>query len=141
MKAKLNFKRIISNLFIGVFILTVSSELVAQEKKSTDLKDFKIVIEKTDTGISMTCKNGCAWKELTFSLKDDKPQAIDEYGMTELNENSPDKDANLADLLFTIIKTKEGIILKGIEGTAWTDLSFSLSKNKQQAIDQMGMTE
>jgi len=138
---KLNFKKVISSIFIGIFILTVSSELVALEKKSTDLKDFKIVIEKTDTGIKLTCKNGCAWTELTFSLKDYKPQTIDEYGMTELNNNSTDKDADLADLLFTLTKTKEGIILKGIEGTAWTDLSFSLSNNKQLTIDQMGMIE
>ena len=124
-----------------IFVLAAGSELQAQEKKPADLKDFKFVIEKTDSGIKMTCQNGCAWKELTFSLNDNKPQAIDEYGMTEVNKNSSDKDVNLADFLFTVTKTEDGIILKGIEGTAWTDLSFSLSKNQQQAIDQMGMTE
>jgi hypothetical protein len=43
--------------------------------------------------------------------------------------------------LFTITKTNDGIVLKGIEGTAWTDLSFSLSENGRQAIDQFGMTK
>ena len=139
MKTKLNFKQLIQDVLIVVFVLTASSELLAQEKKSTDLKDFKVLVEKTDNGIKMICENGCAWKELTYSINDYKPQAIDEYGMTELNKNSSNKDSNLTDFLFTLTKTEKGINLKGIEGTAWTDLSFSLSKNKQQAIDQLGM--
>jgi len=61
--------------------------------------------------------------------------------MTELEKNSSDKDANLADFLFTISKTENGIVLKGIEGTAWTDLTFSLDENGRQAIDQLGMTK
>ena len=139
MKTKLNFKQLIIDVLIVVFVLTASSELLAQEKKSTDLKDFKVLVEKTDNGIKMICENGCAWKELTYSINDYKPQAIDEYGMTELNKNSLDKDSNLTDFLFILTKTEKGIKLKGIEGTARTDLSFSLSKNKQKAIDQLGM--
>lgn len=141
MKTKLNFKKLISNTLIALFILTASSELVAQEKKSDDLKNFKVVVEKTDNGIKMQSVEGSAWIDLSFSINNDRPQAIDEYGMTELNKISSDKDSNLADFLFTITKTKKGIVLKGIEGTAWTDLSFSLLENGKQAIDQFGMTK
>jgi hypothetical protein len=77
---------------------------------------------------------------LSFNLKNDQTQAIVEYGMTELNKVSSKKDSNLADFLFTITKTDSGIKLKGIEGTAWIDLSFSLTKNKKQAFDQYGVT-
>jgi len=140
MKTKFNLKRVIPNLLIVVFALTVNSELIAQEKKSTDLKDFKIVVEKTENGIKMQSINGSAWIDLTFSINNDRPQAIDEYGMAELNKISSKKDSNLADFLFTITKTEKGIVLKGIEGTAWTDLSFSLAENGKQAIDQFGMT-
>lgn len=141
MKTKLNFKRLIQNLLITAFVLTASSELVAQDKKSTDLKDFKVVVEKTKNGIKLQSIKGSAWIDLTFNLKNDSPQAIDEYGMTELNNISPTKDSNLADFLFTITKTEKGIVLKGIEGTAWTDLNFSLAENGKQAIDQYGMTK
>ncbi|WP_299388314.1 hypothetical protein [uncultured Lacinutrix sp.] len=141
MKTKLNFKKLISNTLIALFILTASSELVAQEKKSNDLKNFKVVVEKTDNGIKMQSVEGSAWIDLSFSINNDRPQAIDEYGMTELNKISSDKDSNLADFLFTITKTENGIVLKGIEGTAWTDLSFSLLENGKQAIDQFGMTK
>ena len=53
MKTKLNFKKLIQNLLIAALVLTANSELIAQEKKSTDLKDFKVVVEKTKNGIKM----------------------------------------------------------------------------------------
>ncbi|GGW24418.1 hypothetical protein GCM10007383_06090 [Arenibacter certesii] len=139
MKAKLNFTKPMLNLLIAVFLLTASSKLIAQEKKSTDLKDFKVIVEKTENGIKMQSVKGSAWLDLSFSINNDRPQAIDEYGMTELDKISSDKDANLADFLFTVSKTENGIVLKGIEGTAWTDLSFSLPENGKQEIDQYGM--
>jgi hypothetical protein len=141
MKTKFNFKRLIQNLLIAVFALIASSDLIAQEKKSSDLKDFKVVVEKTKNGIKIQSLKGSAWTELTFSIKSDRPQAIDEYGMTDLGKIPSEKDSNFADFLFTIIKTESGIVLKGIKGTAWTELSFSLPKNGKQAIDQFGMTK
>jgi arginine repressor len=141
MKTKLNFRKLITHSLIAVFVLTASSELIAQEKKSDDLKNFKVVVEKTDNRIKMQSLEGSAWIDLSFSIKNDRPQAIDEYGKTELNKISSKKNSNLADFLFTITKTENGIILKGIEGTAWTDLSFTLLENGKQTIDQFGMTK
>jgi arginine repressor len=141
MKTKLNFRKLITNTLMAAFVLTASSELIAQEKKADDLKSFKVVVEKTENGIKMQSIEGSAWVDLSFSVNNDKPQAIDEYGMTELNKISSDKDSNLTNFLFTITKTENGIVLKGIEGTAWTDLSFSLLENRKQAIDQFGMTK
>lgn len=139
MKATMNFTRPMLNLLITLFVLSASANFVAQEKKSTDLQDFKIIVEKTENGIKMWSFKGCAWNDLTFSIDNDHSQAIDEYGMTKLNQISSKKDANLADFLFTISKTENGIILKGIEGTAWTDLSFYLPVNGKQEINQFGM--
>jgi hypothetical protein len=141
MKTKFNFKKLIKNVLIAILFLTASSELIAQEKKLNDLNNFKIVLEKTDNGIKMQSIEGSAWIDLSFSINNDRPQAIDEYGMTELDKISPEKDIRFTDFLFTITKTKNRIVLKGIEGTAWTDLSFSIPKNGKQAIDQFGMTD
>ena len=138
MKTKLDFRKALSLLIVALLFLTATSELIAQEK-STELKDFKIIIEKTDYGIKMKSIEGSAWTDLSFNLNNNRPQAVDEYGITELNNVSKNKDKNLADFLFTINKTENGIQLKGIEGTVWTDLKFSLDKNKKQAIDQYGM--
>ena len=141
MKTKLNFKRLIPNFVILVFVLITSCNQNTQEKKSTNLKDFKVVVENTENGIKMQCVEGSAWIDLTFSVDKDQYQAIDEYGMAELGNISSEKNSNLADFLFTVMKTENGIALKGIEGTAWTDLSFSIAENAKQAIDQFGMTK
>ncbi|MGM0651117.1 MAG: hypothetical protein ACQES1_11515 [Bacteroidota bacterium] len=137
---KLNFKSPVLNLLIVFLVLTASSELVAQKKSSSDLKNFKLIVEKTENGIKMQSLEGSAWINLSFSLNDDQAQAIDEYGMTDMDDPVANKEANLADYLFTISKTDEGIKLKGIHGTAWTDLSFSLAANERKVIDQNGMT-
>ncbi len=114
---------------------------MAQEQGSADFKEFKITIEKTDNGLKMYNHKGSAWINLSFSDINDKPQAIDEYGMTQSGKASANKDPKLADYLLTIIKTKDGITLTGIEGTAWKELSFTLPENGKQSIDQFGMTE
>lgn len=131
----------ISKLLIGLFVITVGSKSMAQEKISTDLKEFKITIEKTENGLKMQSDKGSAWVDLSFNLPNDKSQAIDENGMTQLGELPTKRDLKFADYLFTITKTKEGITLNGIEGTAWKELSFSLQENGRQAIDQFGMTK
>ena len=89
----------------------------------------------------MQSLKGSAWNDLSFSLPNYQPQTIDEYGMTGLDKVSTNKDANLADYLFTVTKTKDGIKLIGLAGTAWKELSFTLPPNGQQVIDQFGMTE
>lgn len=127
--------------FTALCVMTISSESLAQEKNSADLKEFKITIEKTDNGLKMQSDMGSAWIDLSFSLSNNRPQAIDENGMTQLGKVATNKDSKLADYLFTITKTKEGITLTGIEGTAWKELSFSLHRNGKQAINQFGMTE
>lgn len=139
MKPKLNFAKPILNLLVAVFALTVSSKLIAQEKKSTELKDFKIVVEGTENGIKLLSTTGSAWIDLSFSLDNDRPQAIDEYGMTDLDKTSSEKDANLADYLFTVSKNENKVVLKAIAGTAWTNLRFILPQNGKQEIDQYGM--
>lgn len=141
MKTKSTFKNLLTKSLISVFLWTLSSELIAQEQSSSDFKDFKITIEKTDDGLKMHSSKGSAWFDLSFNLPNDKPHAIDEYGMTQLDKVSSDTDSKLADYLFTITKTKNGINLIGIDGTAWKELSITLPKNGKQTIDQFGMTE
>ncbi len=139
MKTKTNFKRPFSIIVLVILFMTGTAELIAQNK-TAELKDFKLIVEKTDNGIKMKSEKGSAWLDLSFSLNNYRPQAVDEYGMTNLKNVSENKDENLADFLLTITKTEDGIELKGIEGTAWTELKFSLTENKQQAFDQFGMT-
>lgn len=140
MNKTFNFKRRIINLVIAAIFFTASSQLIAQEA-SADLKSFKISIENTNDGIKLTSLEGSAWTDLGFSLKNGKAQAIDEYGMTILNNVASLKDETLADFLFTITKSSTGLVLKGIEGTAWKDLNLSLALNQKQIINQLGIVD
>ncbi len=127
---------------IAVFLLVLMPGSMAQGEDSTEIKDFEITIEKTDRGIRMQSSNGSAWLNLGFRLSPDTPQAIDEWGMTGLDNVSADKDPKLADYLFKISYTKEGeISLTGLEGTAWKELSFTVPGNGKQAVNQFGMIE
>ncbi len=51
LKTKLTTNQTIVNLIIVALFLGASSVITAQEKKSIDLKVFKIIVEKTDNGL------------------------------------------------------------------------------------------
>lgn len=138
MKTKINLEILIKNLLVFALLSANYNQVLAQDTK---VNDFKVVVEKTKTGIKMQSIKGTSWIDLTFTLNDNRPQAIDEYGITELSNISNDKNPKLADFLFTITKTSEGVLLKGLKGTAWRELSFSLKNDKRRAIDQFGMTK
>lgn len=139
MKTKLNLTQLTRNILIALSLIIVSS--CGQPPKKNESASFKLVVERTNGGIKMKSVKGTAWTDLSFSLNIEQTQVIDEWGMTTLNGISTKKDSNFANLLFTIKMTDNNIVLKGIEGTAWTDLSFTLPKNEKQAIDEFGMTE
>ncbi len=140
MKTKSKIERLLTTILIALFVITVGSKSIAQEKISANLKEFRITIERTDNGLKLQSDNGSAWIDLSFSLSKNNPQSIDEYGLTQLGKVSTIKDPKLADYLFAITETNEGITLTGVEGTAWKELSFSLEQNGRQSINQFGMT-
>lgn len=130
-------RKVVSLLVFGMLVL--GAELFAQSSTENDLKDFKIVLEKNQDGlISMKSLKGSAWLELSFSLDADGVQAVDEYGMTKVGTNSSYQDSELTNFLFTVSTTEDGIRLKGLEGTAWTELTFSLDMDEAKEFNQFG---
>ncbi|OPZ29798.1 MAG: hypothetical protein BWZ00_01051 [Bacteroidetes bacterium ADurb.BinA174] len=150
MKTKSNNKRLLTAISIGLLVVTAIIVLfvkvfnpkpIVKEETCANLKDFIITIEMTDNGIKMQSLEGSTWVDLSFHPLTKIPQAIDEYGMTKLWKVSNEKNPNLADYLITIAKTKNGVNLKGLEGTAWEKLNFSLQNGDKQSINQFGMTD
>ena len=141
MKTNSTFSKLFSQMLIAVCLFILSAEIRAQKLNNSALKSFEITIEMTDKGLKMHSSEGSAWIDLSFSLTADKPQAIDEYGMTSVGQVNSEKDPKLADYLFTITINKDGITLTGVEGTAWKVLNFTLSDNGKQTINQFGMTD
>ncbi|MDX1471663.1 MAG: hypothetical protein R3213_09225 [Flavobacteriaceae bacterium] len=130
-------------LVAALLIIFVScNKKLSPQTSEVQIGDFLIFVEKSnDDRITLYCKEGCAWKELSYALPIGKRlQAIDEFGMTNAQKPTPIKDKTLSNFLFTLQTTDSGIYLEGIEGTAWTKLSFSLQPYSKQAINQNGMT-
>jgi len=114
--------------------------------KLDSISPFRFSIETTKNGIKLTNTKGCAFKELTFSLFEGDTQAIDQFGMRELNKKGKIiktkkvKDDNLASFVLTITKVKEGeFVLKGIEGTDWLRLGVSCRDICYPIINQSGV--
>ena len=139
MKAFKNYQSLITSILFTCFLLTVNSCQTTKERPPV-LNDFQISIEKKGNEIAMQCEKGCAWINLSYQ-NDRDAQAINELGMTALDEDRASKDENLSEFLFTISKTTEGVSLKGMEGNAWIDLSFALSNGEKQMINQLGMMD
>jgi|688.fasta_scaffold16494_17 hypothetical protein len=126
--------RISSLLLLSFLFLLSTTSVKAQEEKRPAIADFHITIQNTPNGIALTSSKGSAWVTLEFTLPYDKPQTINEYGMAD-----PVKGLENGSYLFTITRTQSGIKLKGLQGTAWIDLGFSIPSSKAQSIDQLGM--
>lgn len=109
-------------------------------ERNSDLKDFKIEFQSTNNGLKLIGKKGTAFKVLSFSLKENVQQGIDQFGMTTPATKKNTKDDNLAEFEFTIEKVNKEYLLVGKKGTAWTRLSFTFSPTNKAIVDQNGVT-
>lgn len=135
-------KPLLSTIALCAFLMVgISQSASSQKVTAPEIASFLILIETTDDGFKMVCKEGCTWKELRFDLKPYKPQAIDQWGMTSpAKHQEQPKDANLASFLFTVKKVKKnGVDLEATEGTAWKKLGFrGPGTESRQYIDAYG---
>ncbi|HRP43692.1 MAG TPA: hypothetical protein PLU27_02890 [Ginsengibacter sp.] len=137
MKNTISPKVLLSGAFFFFFSSLWSISGNAQSIQPEQSHNFQIFVEKTADGIMLKSTKGTAWINLSFSLRDYQEMTIDEFGMVDPDATGADNsDKALADFCFTIMKTREGIVLKGRKGTAWKELTFSLPMDKSQVIDQ-----
>ena len=114
-----------------LLILSTSNSF-SQQKSSTNLSEFIITISQNENSILLESSDGCAWKELKFDTQ--KEQGIDNFGIS--NSDASDNDLKF---YFTLVRTKTGLKLKGIKGTTWKELSFTVEKNKKYEITKSGV--
>ena len=48
---------------------------------AAQVAQFHVTVQRTEAGVKMQCQEGCAWKELSFSLREGTAQAVDAMGM------------------------------------------------------------
>ncbi|GIV61076.1 MAG: hypothetical protein KatS3mg043_2165 [Rhodothermaceae bacterium] len=71
----------------AVVILAVAAfQRPAGPSAEAELADFTITVERSEDGIRLTCSEGCAWTELTWTAPPDRPQTVNEFGMTDSEE-------------------------------------------------------
>lgn len=135
------FSSFLALLVASLLFCSVPAMTLAQSDGPPEVSDFTLVLETSEETIHLTCKNGCAWTELTFSAAvGDAPQGVDQYGMTPLSRPQSRQQAGLANFVVTIKQTEDGVSLKGVEGTAFKTLTFGPVPEDGQAVDQYGMT-
>ncbi len=134
-------KLFIKTVILILFLISVSDILSAQNK-TTQESSFKITIALKDDVIKLTSENGCSWKELSFQLKRNETQIIDQFGMLSKTRNATTQDKNLAIFQFSIRRTAQGVSLKRLKGPSMKDFSLStpMTNNSIIVLDQNGIT-
>jgi hypothetical protein len=138
MKKFIERSAVIRAFLFTLLMVGTTCYLIAQEAVSPKHSPFSVVISKTDQGFKLICTQGCAWKELTFTIPEGKPQAIDEFGMRTLTKNITIEESNPSKFLFTLAVVEGGLKLKGMKGTSWQELGFTCPSNCRQTIDENG---
>ncbi|WP_405351397.1 hypothetical protein [Nonlabens sp. Asnod3-H03] len=125
-----------------ILILFSSSLLFSSEKVKNDEKEFLISIEMLENNeLQLVCTEGCAWETLSFTLSNNEnDRMVNTYGLNVIENQDTNPNKGLALFLFSVQKSGNGLQLKGIKGTRWTDLNFSLRKDKPASVDNAGVT-
>ena len=107
---------------------------------------FRIVVGFTDEEIVLECTQGCAWTDTSWGPVGPAfdAVAVDAFGMTStsrvLGEREFDalQESGLALFLITVQRTEDGVQLRGLEGSLWTDLGWTC-ESCSVAVDGRGM--
>jgi len=134
--SKHNTAFLILTIFLSAIIGNTS---FSQSSANTLVGEFEILVTETEKGIALKCKSGCAWTDLSFTIKNTyKPYGIGELGMLDIKEENKVKQGKLQNFFFTVQKTDKGLKFKGIGGTAWVDLSYSSTIDRVFKLTQEG---
>src|SRR3954454_6753108 len=93
---------VLSITLFSMLMLGITSGLLAQNGLTTKEAKFLIIVETTNDNVKLTCKEGCAWKELSFSLELNYIQGIDQNGMASLESGKARETGNLSRFHFAI---------------------------------------
>ncbi|EMR04247.1 hypothetical protein [Cesiribacter andamanensis] len=116
-----------------LLLLALSPSLHAQET-GAKTAEFTWELNVDKDRITIRCAEGCAFTNLAFSSN--RTVTLNQVGMLDLAKN-PD-EASSSDFLITYQKKGNKVILTGIKGVAWTELSF-IAGRASYTLDQNGL--
>ncbi len=103
-------------------------------EKNTDENLFLVTAEIKGNTIELKCESGCRWSQIEIE-REGKAQIINDFGFSEGNTLQTDI------FTFSVSQIGSEITLKGLKGTIWNNLRFSLAENKKQAFNQFGIVD
>lgn len=125
-----------------MLLILLNINTFAQGSKPNKPKKFAITIENVGNDVlKFKCPSNCAWLELSFYSKYKPMELLDEYGMTTVGYSRTTIDERLADFLFSVDLKDDKIFLKGLHGTAWTELNFPLPTGGIRTFNETGVEE
>ncbi len=96
---------------------------------------FQLVTSIDNNRVTMTCTEGCAFEELTFTAAQDFPRIVTFYGLAGKEPN--DQETAFA---FVLRRTATGVRLKSVRGTTWSELEYGCGYNDCSfVVDQFGI--
>ena len=136
---KVDLKKIITNLLFMFTVLTISTNAFAQ-KSPHEFKHFEIVVEKSKTDIKLHSVTGIEWSNLTMSMSDGQTETIGVNGILSQKDIEKMENNETNSYIISITRTSDGVAMKGVKGTEWLELGFSMDSTRSQAINENGMT-
>jgi len=128
------------HLFTFIILVLLSTSLDAQNDKTILNDRFSILFNKKKNQFKLECKSGCDWKELTFkNRKNKKPYLLNKAGISKISKTTEHTNNDSSDFKFIVKTTKDKMFLTSKNGTAWTNLSFTILKEKQYKINYFGV--
>lgn len=123
-------------IVLGIAGIGLSSGVFSNSHSKTS--NFVIFAERTDEGVELTCKRGCAWKTLGWTCSESEAcrWGIDPMGMFSPSSGSASEDFQI--IFETGTDTGE---LTCRKGCAWKTLTWSCGSDPCEArIDFNGIT-
>jgi hypothetical protein len=87
----------------------------------------------------MECNQGCAWKEITFTLKN--PRYINAQGVSTTKQKMNLEDKKLSNFNFKITQDQGQLILDQLKGSNWEKLGFSIRNGQTYKLNHDGIVK
>jgi hypothetical protein len=111
-------------------------ERAAALATSATLAGFHVTVARTNNGVTLPCKTGCAWKALTFALPG-KPTTVNANGIA--GKDNPEKEGMF---LLRVGVDDWGFQLTCDRGGAWRKLGWVYPPNgKAVTINEYGTAQ
>ncbi|MEZ4987368.1 MAG: hypothetical protein R2795_20375 [Saprospiraceae bacterium] len=120
----------------AVFLVVGLTALTGYAHSQSTAADFQIEVVVKDEMVSLTCEQGCAWQEMTFTLGLYRQQGVDAYGMTKGKEETATSDSPFH---FALRRENGQLVFDNLKGAAWVSLQAGCNKHCRLHLDSEGI--